>query len=149
MNNRSGQDHLLAFFDNRTLNEIRVSHAESRRTYGSPRVHATLQAQGQRIGAHRVTGLMRTSATRAKTVTKWRATTDSAHQYPVVPSTLNRQFAVAAPQRVWAGDITCVWTTRAGVSGGGAEPLLTLGHCLGDGELPDSGVVQGGAHHGF
>ena len=109
MNNRSGQDHLLAFFDNRTLNEIRVSHAESRRTYGSPRVHATLQAQGQRIVAHRVAELMRTSATRAKTVTKWRATTDPAHPYPVAPSTLNRQFAVAAPHRVWAGDITYVW----------------------------------------
>lgn len=96
----------------RLLAEIRVIHAESRRTYGSPRVHATLQAQGQRIGAHRVARLMRTSAIRAKTVTKWRATTDSAHQYPVVPNTLNRQFAVAAPNRVWAGDITYVWTAE-------------------------------------
>ena len=38
----------------RLLAEIRVIHAESRRTYGSSRVHATLQAQGGRIGAHRV-----------------------------------------------------------------------------------------------
>ena len=87
-------------------------HAESRRTYGSPRVHATLQAQGRRIGAHRVARLMRTRAIRAKTVTKWRATTDSAHPYPVVPNTLNRQFAVAAPNRVWAGDITYIWTAE-------------------------------------
>ena len=41
---------------------IRVIHAESRSTYGSPRVHATLQAQGQRIGEHRVARLMRASA---------------------------------------------------------------------------------------
>ena len=92
----------------RLLTEIRVIHAESRRTYGSPWVHATLQAQGDRIGAHRVARLMRTSAIRAKTITKWRATTDSAHPYPVVPNTLNRQCAVAAPNRVWAGNITYV-----------------------------------------
>ena len=96
----------------RLVAEIRVIHAESRRTYGSPRVHATLQAQGRRIGAHRVARLMRTRAIRAKTVTKWRATTDSAHPYPVVPNTLNRQFAVAAPNRVWAGDITYIWTAE-------------------------------------
>jgi putative transposase len=98
--------------DRQLLAEIRVIHAESRSTYGSPRVHATLQAQGQRIGEHRVARLMRTSAIRAKTVKKWRATTDSAHQYPVVPNTLNRQFAVAHPNQVWAGDITYVWTVE-------------------------------------
>ena len=77
----------------RLLTEIRVIHAESRRTYGSPRVHATLQAQGQQVSPHRVARLMRASGIRAKTVKKWRATTDSAHTHPVVPNTLNRQFA--------------------------------------------------------
>jgi transposase InsO family protein len=55
---------------------------------------------------------MRVERIRAKTVKKWRATTDSAHPYPVVPNTLNRQFAVAKPNRVWAGDITYVWTAE-------------------------------------
>jgi len=96
----------------RLVTAIRVIHAESRRTYGSPRIHATLQAQGERIGIHRVARLMRTNAIRARTVNKWRATTDSVQAYPVVPNTLNRQFAVAAPNRVWAGDITYVWTTE-------------------------------------
>lgn len=92
--------------------EIRVIHAASRQTYGSPRVHAVLQGQGQRVGEHRVARLMRASAIRAKTVKKWRATTDSAHTHPVASNTLNRQFAVAAPNRVWAGDITYVWTAE-------------------------------------
>jgi putative transposase len=96
----------------RLVTMIRAIHTESRNTYGSPRIHATLQAQGQRIGEHRVARLMRLSAIRAKTVKKWRATTDSAHQYPVVPNTLNRQFAVAQPNQVWAGDITYVWTAE-------------------------------------
>jgi len=98
----------------RLVAEIRIIHAASRRTYGSPRVHATLQAQGKRIGEHRVARLMHANAIRAKTISKWRATTDSAHRHPVVPNTLNRQFAVTAPNRVWAGDITYVWTTEAG-----------------------------------
>lgn len=92
--------------------EIRGIHAESRGTYGSPRVHAALQAQGQRVGIHRVARLMRAGAIRAKTVKKWRATTDSAHAHPAAPHTLNRQFAVTQPNRVWAGDITYVWTAE-------------------------------------
>ena len=35
-----------------------------------------------------------------------------AQAYPVVPNTLNRKFAVAALNRVWAGAITYVWTTE-------------------------------------
>ena len=96
----------------RLVAEIRVIHAASRQTYGSPRIHATLQAQGQRVSPHRVARLMRADGIRAKTVKQWRATTDSAHPYPVVPNTLNRQFAVAAPNRVWAGDITYIWTAE-------------------------------------
>lgn len=96
----------------RLLMAIRVIHAESRRTYGSPRVHAALTAGGQRVGVTRVARLMRAGHLRAKTVPKWRATTDSAHAYPVAPNTLARQFAVTAPNRVWAGDITYLWTAE-------------------------------------
>ena len=35
-----------------------------------------------------------------------------AQTYPVVRNTLNRKFAVAAPNRVWTGAITYVWTTE-------------------------------------
>ena len=55
---------------------------------------------------------MRADGLRAKTVTKWRATTQSQHRFPVTTNTLNRQFAVAHPNRVWAGDLTYVWTTE-------------------------------------
>jgi transposase InsO family protein len=64
------------------------------------------------MGENRVARLMRASGIRAKTVKKWRTTTDSAHTHPVAPNTLNRQFAVAEPNRVWAGDITYVWTAE-------------------------------------
>ena len=96
----------------RLVTEIRVIHAESRATYGSPRVHATLTARGQRVGANRVARLMRASHLRAKTVKRWRATTDSSHTLPVAANTLNRQFTIEHPNRVWAGDMTYIWTAE-------------------------------------
>ena len=94
------------------LSAIRVIHRESRETYGSPSIWDALIKQGHRIGEHRVARLMRPDGIRAKTVKKWRATTQSHHRFPVATNTLNRQFTVASPNRVWAGDITYVWTTE-------------------------------------
>ena len=96
--------------DRTTLSAIRVIHRESRETYGSPRIWDALVKQGHRIGEHRVARLMRQDGIRAKTVTKWRATTQSQHRFPVAANTLERAFTVEAPNRVWAGDITYVWT---------------------------------------
>lgn len=39
-------------------------------------------------------------------------TTDSAHGYGVAPNHPDRQFAVAAPNRVWMGDVTYIPTTK-------------------------------------
>ena len=87
----------------RTLRSaIRMVHQESRDTYGSPRIWKALVKQGHRVGEHRVARLMRQDDIRA--------TTPSNHRLPVAANTLDRQFTVAAPNRVWAGDITYVWT---------------------------------------
>jgi transposase InsO family protein len=91
---------------------IRLIHRESRETYGSPSIWDALVKQGHRVGEHRVARLMRQDGIRAKTVKKWRATTQSQHRFPVAANTLDRAFTVEAPNRVWAGDITYVWTTE-------------------------------------
>jgi len=90
--------------------QIRDIHAQSRCTYGSPSVFRVLREHGHRVGENRVARLMRESAIRAKTVKKWKATTNSAHTLPIAPNTLDRQFEVKTPNRVWAGDITYVPT---------------------------------------
>jgi putative transposase len=92
------------------LSAIRVLHEESRETYGSPRIWRALREQGHQVGEHRVARLMRQANLQAKTVSKWRVTTDSAHRLPVAANHLNRQFTVAAPNQVWAGDLTYIWT---------------------------------------
>ena len=96
---------------NRTLlATIRVLHQDSRQTYGSPSIWQALVHRGERVGEHRVARLMRQDGLRAKTVKKWRATTHSSHGLPVAPNTRQREFTVTQPNRVWAGDITYVWT---------------------------------------
>jgi transposase InsO family protein len=94
------------------LSAIRVIHRESRETYGSPRIWNALIKQGHDVGEHRIARLMRQEGIRAKTVKKWRATTQSQHRFPVAANTLNRQFTVESPNRVWAGDLTYVWTNE-------------------------------------
>jgi putative transposase len=94
------------------LSAIRVIHQESRETYGSPSIWDALLKQGYGVGEHRVARLMRQHGIRAKTVKKWRATTQSQHRFPVAANTLNRKFTVESPNRVWAGDLTYIWTAE-------------------------------------
>jgi transposase InsO family protein len=94
------------------LSAIRVIHQESRETSGSPSIWDALLKQGHGVGEHRIARLVRQHGILAKTVKKWRATTQSQHRFPVAANTLDRQFMVESPNRVWAGDLTYVWTTE-------------------------------------
>lgn len=96
---------------NRALvDDIRRVHADSRRRYGSPRVHAVLRAEGGRVGRNRIARLMRRHGIHARCKRRFRTTTDSNHAFPLAPNLLARQFTAAAPNRVWLADITYVPT---------------------------------------
>lgn len=96
--------------DRRLAAEVVAIHARSRRTYGSPRVHAELRAQGHRVGRKRVERLMRQRGLRGRQPRRSRRTTDSAHALPVAPNVLERAFSVHEPNEVWVTDVTCVPT---------------------------------------
>jgi len=96
--------------DRALVEQIRSIHAASRGTYGSPRVHRGLIRDGQRVARKRVERLMRAEGLCGRVRRRFRRTTDSDHAQPIAPNTLDRQFAVDAPDRVWAGDITYVPT---------------------------------------
>lgn len=90
--------------------EIRLIFAESKRRYGSPRVYRELASRGRRCGRHRVERLMREEGLYGKAARKFRHTTDSSHGRPVAPDLVGRDFHTEAPNRVWVGDITYLWT---------------------------------------
>jgi transposase InsO family protein len=80
--------------------------AASRRTYGSPRVHAELRAQGLRVSRRRVARLMRERGLGVATRRRAPRTTDSRHDHPVAPNLLGRRFAAERPDTVWLADIS-------------------------------------------
>ena len=90
--------------------KIRVIHAESKGSYGSPRIQDELNDQGIPCGRKRVARLMRLEGLRAKAGKKFKATTDSAHSKPVAPDLVQRRFVAKAPNLIWVGDITYLWT---------------------------------------
>lgn len=92
--------------------KIRVIHAESKEAYGSPRVRDELLDQGVECGKHRVARLMHAEGLKAKAGRKFRVTTDSSHDKPVAPDLVQRDFRAKAPNVVWVGDITYLWTTE-------------------------------------
>jgi transposase InsO family protein len=89
---------------------IRASHAKSRATYGSPRVHQDLQSLAYRTSRKRVARLMRREGLCARPPRRYRATTESKHSLPVAPNVVARHFEADGPDRVWVTDITYVWT---------------------------------------
>lgn len=95
--------------DRQLLLEIRRSVELSDRTYGSPRVTLDLQEWGYRVGVHRVARLMRENRLGAL-IRRRRRPRVRGHTDPVAPNVLNREFTVNAPNRVWVGDITYLWT---------------------------------------
>jgi transposase InsO family protein len=92
--------------------QIAATHARSRRTYGAPRVHAELRAQGTRCARKRVARLMRAAGLvgchrRRRTRT---TVVDLAHT--PAPNLVARDFTASAPDRLWLGDITYVPTSE-------------------------------------
>jgi transposase InsO family protein len=90
--------------------EITAAHKRSRGTYGSPRVHAELQAKGTRVGRKRVERLMREKGLQARRKRRFCHTTDSKHPNPIAPNILARRFEPLAPNEAWVTDVTYVWT---------------------------------------
>lgn len=95
------------------LFHIRLAHRESHAIYGSPRIHAVLRFRGFACSKNTVAKLMRAAGIRAKTVRRYRSTTDSDHTLPVADNLVQRQFQPQAPNLIWAGDITEI-VTREG-----------------------------------
>lgn len=96
--------------DSQLAVKVAAVHQRSRRTYGSPRVHRELRAQGERVGKKRIERLMRQSGLQARRKRRFKRTTDSNHKGPIAPNLLARQFTVSEPNRAWVTDVTAIST---------------------------------------
>lgn len=90
--------------------EIQAVFSKSRSRYGSPRIMRVLRKRGVRVGQKRVARLMRENGLVARPKKRYRVTTQSEHDHPIAPNLLERNFTADAPNKVWVGDITYIWT---------------------------------------
>jgi putative transposase len=90
--------------------KIHTSHIESRGTYGAPRVHAELAAQGLHVGRKRVARLMRAGRVQGVSRRKFVVTTTRDGVAPPAPDLVQRHFQADGPDRLWVADITYVPT---------------------------------------
>ena len=100
-----------AVADATLLKRVRTIHATSRATYGAPRVHAQLRADGEKHGRKRIARLMRmaglvgTSRRRAGVTTTRRD-----KEARPAPDLVDRNFVAVRPNQLWVADITFVPT---------------------------------------
>ena len=97
--------------ENTALTEkIREIHDRSRGIYGYPRVHAELRALGVRCSKKRVARLMRKASLQGCVRSRRKRTTRRDEHAIPAPDLVGRNFAAAAPNKVWTADITYVHT---------------------------------------
>ena len=85
---------------------VREAFERSRRTYGCPRIHAELAAQGIHVSRKRVARIMRQEGLRARPRKRFKCTTMSDHDQPVAANVLDRRFTADRPNQRWVGDTT-------------------------------------------
>jgi hypothetical protein len=89
--------------------EIRVAYEASRGTYGAPRIHAELVANGTRIGRKRVARLMTQAGLAGVSRRKFVVTTVRGDGRQA-PDLVERDFTAEAPNLLWVADITYIPT---------------------------------------
>lgn len=90
-------------------------HAEFQkhpRGCGSRMVLGALRAQGCKTSRKRVVRLMAEENLCHRLKRRFVRTTQSKHERPVAPNVLDQSFDVGEPNKVWASDITYVYTRR-------------------------------------
>ena len=90
---------------------VRRAHSQSRKKYGSPRIHGQLKAEGVRCGRKRIARLMQDEGLVGLQRKKFRRVRSGAAE-AIAANTLERGFAVKEVNRVWAGDITYLPTAE-------------------------------------
>lgn len=90
--------------------KIRAIHERSRGTYGVPRVHAELAAEGIHVGRKRVARLMRAVGLEGVSRRRSVHTTVRDRAARPAPDLVDRDFVAPGPNQLWVADITYIPT---------------------------------------
>jgi putative transposase len=96
--------------DAELADKVEAIHSRSRGTYGAPRIHAELRAEGERVGRKRVARLMKARGLEGASRRKGCRTTSRDESARPAPDLVERAFTAEAPDRLWVADITYVPT---------------------------------------
>ncbi len=131
--------------DEAMLVDICAIYERSRKTYGSPRIHAYLRRKGYECGRNRVARLMQAHQIVAKRAHRWHPTTTQQHPGDrIAPNLLNREFSASLPNQKWVSDITYIGTAEGWLYLAVVMDLysrLVVGWAMG--EQMDAGLVEG------
>jgi len=91
---------------------IQRVHADSKGTYGSPRVRAELKSQGFNYGRHKVARLMHLAGLKGCPRRRYKVTTQSDSSHSVASNLLKQDFTAASTDQRWASDTTYISTQQ-------------------------------------
>jgi putative transposase len=89
---------------------IAQAYLQSRGTYGSPRIHAQLHAEGINCSRPRIARLMKKAGIAAKMQRLFKRTTRVEEKKIPAPNILNQDFNAVAPNKKWAADVSYIRT---------------------------------------
>lgn len=90
---------------------LRGIYERSNSTYGAPRIHAELAAQGIRVSRKRVARLMRLAGLQGVSRRAWITTTVRRPDARPAPDLGQRRFTAEGLNWLWVADITYPWTS--------------------------------------
>ena len=89
------------------VQKIQHEHTLSHRTYGSPRIHAALRREGERVGERRVERLMRENGIQGRSAQLYRHMPGMGRFFRREGETnLLVTWPITAPDQAWVGDVT-------------------------------------------
>ena len=85
---------------------VRALFKASKRTYGSPRIHADLLEAGETVSVNTVADSMRRQGLQGRKPKRRRGLTRQDKSAPKFPDLVHRDFTAPAPNVKWCGDMT-------------------------------------------
>jgi transposase InsO family protein len=92
--------------------KIRKAHIESRKIYGSRRIHGELIDEGEKVGKNTVAWLMRRANIQSKVHKRFVVTTDSRNTKKPAGNKLGGIFSSERPNQKWVSDVTYIPTRK-------------------------------------